>query len=76
MEARGNLVPDAYLAAIAIESGSPLDTATAELAVALATSYRLRAADAVHLGTAVQAGVDRFLTNDTKGFPKDITEVT
>ncbi|HEX2805917.1 MAG TPA: hypothetical protein VHN80_07090 [Kineosporiaceae bacterium] len=39
-------MPDAYLAAIAIESGSPLDTATAELAVALATSYRLRAADA------------------------------
>jgi hypothetical protein len=53
----------------------PLDTATAELAVALAASYRLRAADAVHLATAVQAGADRFLTNDTKVFPKDITEV-
>ena len=69
VEARGNLVPDAYLVAIAIESGRSL--ATAELA----TPYRLRAADAVHLATTVQAGVDRFFTNDTKGFPKDITEV-
>jgi len=53
----------------------PLDIATAELAVALAASYRLHAADAVHLATAVQAGADRFLTNNSRDFSKDVAEV-
>ncbi len=53
----------------------PADEATAELATALGASYRLRAADAVHLATAVGAGADRFLTNNRTEFPKSITEI-
>ncbi len=53
----------------------PTDQATAELATALGASYRLRAADAVHLATAVGAGADRFLTNNRTDFPKSITEI-
>jgi len=53
----------------------PLDRATAEVATALAAIYRLRAADAVHLATAVGAGADRFLTNNQRDFPKSISEI-
>jgi predicted nucleic acid-binding protein len=53
----------------------PLDRATAEVATALAATYRLRAADAVHLATAVGAGADRFLTNNQRDFPKSISEI-
>lgn len=53
----------------------PVDAATAELATALGASYSLRAADAVHLATAVGAGADRFLTNDKADFPTSITEI-
>ncbi len=53
----------------------PVDEATAELATALAAAYGLRAADAVHLATAVNAGADRFITNNASDFPKTITEV-
>lgn len=53
----------------------PVDLSTAELAAALGASYRLRAADAVHLATAVAAGADRFLTNNSKDFPRSITEI-
>ena len=53
----------------------PVDEATAELAVALAASYRLTAADAVHLATAVGVGADRFLTNNHRDFPQTITEI-
>lgn len=53
----------------------PVDTATAELATALGASYGLRAADAVHLATAVGAGADRFLTNNKRDFPKVIAEI-
>lgn len=53
----------------------PLDQATAQVATALAAQHRLRAADAVHLATAVAAGADRFITNNRKDFPKSITEV-
>jgi hypothetical protein len=53
----------------------PVDEATAELAVVLGASYRLRAADAVHLATAVAAGADRFITNNTRDFPKEIREI-
>lgn len=52
-----------------------VDAATAELAVELGASYRLRAADAVHLATAVKVGADRFLTNNTSDFPKSISEI-
>lgn len=53
----------------------PVDAATAELATALAASYRLRALDAVHLATAVASGADRFLTNNAKDFPRSISEI-
>jgi predicted nucleic acid-binding protein len=53
----------------------PVDEATAELATALSAAYRLRAADAVHLATAVHAGADRFITNNATDFPKSIREV-
>ncbi|MGC8513214.1 MAG: type II toxin-antitoxin system VapC family toxin [Acidimicrobiales bacterium] len=53
----------------------PTDEATAELATALAAAYGLRAADAVHLATAVAAGATRFLTNNRADFPKSITEI-
>jgi predicted nucleic acid-binding protein len=51
------------------------DLATAELATALGASYGLRAADAVHLATAVAAGAARFVTNNRSDFPKTITEI-
>ena len=53
----------------------PVDGATAELATALAASYGLRAADAVHLATAVGAGARRFLTNNSRDFPTSISEI-
>jgi predicted nucleic acid-binding protein len=53
----------------------PMDEATAELAVALGATYGLRAADAVHLATAVGAGADRFVTNDERDFPRSIEEI-
>lgn len=53
----------------------PLDRATAELATVLAGKYRLRAADAAHLATAVSLGADRFITNNKGAFPRTISEV-
>lgn len=53
----------------------PVDMATAELATSLSATYKLRAADAVHLATAVAAGADRFITNNKRDFPRAITEV-
>ncbi len=37
--------------------------------------YRLHAADATHLATAVVIGADRFITNNQRDFPKTISEV-
>jgi predicted nucleic acid-binding protein len=54
----------------------PVDRATAELATALAIKYGLKAADAIHLATAVAVGADRFLTNNRRDFPPTITEVS
>ncbi|MGI8939481.1 MAG: type II toxin-antitoxin system VapC family toxin [Iamia sp.] len=53
----------------------PTDEATAELATALGAKYRLRAADAVHLATAVSVGADRFITNNSADFAKSINEI-
>jgi predicted nucleic acid-binding protein len=53
----------------------PLDRATAEIAATLAGSRGLRAADAVHLATALSAGADRFITNNHRDFPDTITEI-
>ncbi|HEY2655734.1 MAG TPA: PIN domain-containing protein [Solirubrobacteraceae bacterium] len=54
----------------------PVDRSTAELATALAIKYGLKAADAIHLATAVAVGADRFLTNNRRDFPPTITEVS
>jgi predicted nucleic acid-binding protein len=53
----------------------PVDLATAELATSLSARYKLKAADATHLATAVTVGADRFITNNQRDFPKQITEV-
>jgi predicted nucleic acid-binding protein len=53
----------------------PVDRAIADLATVLASKYRLRAADATHLATAVSLGADRFITSNRKGFPADMPEV-
>jgi predicted nucleic acid-binding protein len=54
----------------------PVDRATAELATALSSRYRLKAADATHLATAVGMGADRFITNNKRDFLPTIAEVT
>ncbi|BDP41464.1 PIN domain nuclease [Deinococcus aetherius] len=49
---------------------------TALLATQLAAAYRLRAPDALHLASAVEAGADAFLTNNRKDFrPGEILEL-
>lgn len=53
----------------------PVDETVSRLAAVLGANYRLRAADAVHLATAVAAGADRFITNNSADFSKGITEV-
>jgi predicted nucleic acid-binding protein len=53
----------------------PVDRVTAELSVTIGAAYGLRAADAIHLATAVNAGADRFITNNKKDFPKSIAEI-
>lgn len=53
----------------------PVDEALAELAAALGSAHRLRAADAMHLATAVAAGADRFITNNASDFPKSIPDI-
>ena len=53
----------------------PLDRATADRATALSVSYRLRAADAAHLATAVLVRVDRFITTNQRDFPPTVSEV-
>jgi predicted nucleic acid-binding protein len=53
----------------------PVDRAIADFAASLAARDRLRALDATHLATAAAVGADRFITNNSKDFPKSITEV-
>ena len=52
-----------------------LDAVTAEVATSLAATHRLRAADAVHLATALVAGADRFLTNNRRDFPETLSDI-
>jgi predicted nucleic acid-binding protein len=54
----------------------PIDRVTADSAIELGASYGLRAADAIHLASAVLHGADRFITNNRKDFPKSIQELT
>lgn len=53
----------------------PVDPVTAEVATSLAVSYRLRAADAAHLATAVVAGAERFITNNRRDFEPSVSEI-
>lgn len=53
----------------------PVDEPTARIAATLGATYGLRAADAVHLATAVVAEADHFLTNNRKDFSRDISEI-
>ncbi|MGF1596023.1 MAG: FAD-dependent oxidoreductase [Acidimicrobiales bacterium] len=53
----------------------PVDEAIAELATMLGATHGLSAADAVHLATAVAAGADRFVTNNSSDFTSAITEI-
>jgi predicted nucleic acid-binding protein len=53
----------------------PVDRATAELATVLGARYRLRAADATHLATAVGMGAHRFITNNSRDFAGPIKEI-
>ncbi len=53
----------------------PVDARTAQVATSLAATHRLRAADAVHLATAVVAGADRFITHNHRDFTDSINEI-
>lgn len=53
----------------------PVDRATATLATILAARYCLKAADSVHLATAVTIGAKRFITTNVRDFPRTITEI-
>jgi predicted nucleic acid-binding protein len=53
----------------------PVDRATAELATVLGARYNLRAADAIHLATAVAMGAHRFITNNSRDFGAPIKEI-
>ncbi|WP_156253820.1 type II toxin-antitoxin system VapC family toxin [Pseudactinotalea terrae] len=53
----------------------PADQQIALLATSLGATYRLRAADAIHLATAVAGGADRFITNNRSDFTAEITEI-
>ncbi len=52
-----------------------VDESIAELAVVLGATHGLRAADAVHLATAVSCGADRFVTNNRRDFRREISEI-
>lgn len=51
------------------------DEATCDLAAVLGATYGLRAVDSVHLATAVAAGAERFITNNTRDLGPVITEI-
>jgi len=53
----------------------PVDRAIAELATVVASTYSLRAADAVHVATAISLGAERFITNNRRDFPSAIREI-
>ena len=53
----------------------PVDPQVAALSVALGAAYRLKPPDAIHLASAVDAGAERFVTNNRRDFDKGIVEV-
>jgi predicted nucleic acid-binding protein len=67
-----NLERDALLKILSFLDLIPLDSATAMLAAQLGVVYKLKAPDAIHLATAVQAGSDVFVTNNTRDFKPEL----
>lgn len=67
-----DLERDALLKILSFLDLIPLDTATAMLAAQLGAAYKLKAPDAIHLATAVQAGADAFVTNNTRDFKPEL----
>lgn len=53
----------------------PVDEEIADAATTFAAYYGLRAADAIHLATAVVWGAERFHTNNRRDFGPHITEI-
>lgn len=53
----------------------PCDRTVAEFSLGMGSKYGLRAADAIHLSTAILAGAECFITNNRKDFRKEITEI-
>lgn len=53
----------------------PCTETVGELTAVLAAQYGLRPMDAVHLATAVDAGADRFITNNSRDFDSRIVEI-
>ena len=53
----------------------PVDEEIATAAVSLGVKYALRAADAVHLATAVVWGAERFHTNNRSDFGRVVDEI-
>jgi predicted nucleic acid-binding protein len=53
----------------------PVDFETASLGAELGAKYGLRAADSIHLATAVLWGASRFHTNNSKDFGQSIDEI-
>ena len=65
---------DAFDADVLIYASSA-GPVTPEVATTMASGYRLRAADAMHLATAVVAGANRFITDNRRDFSAAITEI-
>ena len=55
----------------------PMTTAIFDRATSIRATYNFKLADSLHLAAAVEAGCDRFLTNDTRlsAFPDIPVEV-
>jgi predicted nucleic acid-binding protein len=67
-----DLERDALLKILSFLDLIPLGTATAMLAAQLGAAYKLKAPDAIHLATAVQAGSDVFVTNNARDFKPEL----
>ncbi len=77
LRAGDTLLAQRYEAVLMNSSGfrlDPLTTPIARIAADLRARYNLKTPDAIHIATAMDAGCDAFLTNDT-GF-KRVQEIT
>ena len=67
-----DLERDALLNVLSFLDLIPMGTAIAILAAQLGAAYKLKSPDAIHLATAVQAGADVFVTNNTRDFNPEL----